>query len=144
MSFFDLAKDALKEIPMADIMRARLELAFDQSALQEKQMSTLRDENAELKAELKIAQRDVEKKSAEFEALKKEHEEEVVVLDAVKFRRGKRTLSRWMPFCPVCDLPLDVDRERRSPVQCLGSRKCDWYYQHSYDRYLRAVGELPK
>lgn len=144
MGLLETARDALKDLPVSDILRERLSLALDQATAAEKKIEAMRDENAELKAEIKIARADAEKKSAELEALRKEHEEEVVVLDSLVFKRGKRTLGRWVPMCPVCDLPLSIDRGKPYPVQCARSRTCDWYYQHNFDRFQHAEAELPK
>jgi hypothetical protein len=128
MSFFDLAKDALKEIPMADVMRARLELAFDQSTLQEKQISTLREENAELKAELKIAARDIEKKTEELAALREAHREAVRIHKGVEFRKGSRTGDAWMSFCPKCHLTLEIPMSGGDSVAC-ADINCGWVSQ---------------
>lgn len=122
MSLFELARDTLKEIPMADIMRARLELALDQSALQEKEMSGVREENAELKAELKIARLEMEKRSADLQRLRDEHSEEIRIHHTIEFRRGKRTGGKWMPFCPKCHLPVST----MTGLFSCSDPKCGW------------------
>ncbi len=91
MGLFDIARDTLKEIPMADVMRVRLELAFEQSAILEKQLGALRDENAELKAELKIAKATLGKMETELRLIIEKHKEEIRISSGVEFRRGERT-----------------------------------------------------
>ncbi len=68
MGLLETARDALKDLPVSDVLRERLSLALDQATAAEKKIEAMRDENAELKAEIKIARADAEKKSAELEA----------------------------------------------------------------------------
>jgi hypothetical protein len=42
-----------------------------------------------------------------LEDLKKEHEEEKVTFEKIDFRRGKRTLNRWVAACPKCGKPVE-------------------------------------
>jgi hypothetical protein len=50
MSIIDVARDALKEIPMADILRERLSLGLDQSADAERKLAALQAEKGALNA----------------------------------------------------------------------------------------------
>ncbi len=45
MSIIDIARDTLKEIPMADVLRERLSLALDQFAESERKNGVLQSES---------------------------------------------------------------------------------------------------
>ena len=105
MSFFDNAIGALKELPISDIQKARLELASDMFAKAESQIGTLQQENTELKIRLKQAEADRDVKVEELKVLKEFHKEDVHVIDCLEFRRGVRTGGKWLAFCPKCHLP---------------------------------------
>lgn len=108
MSLIDIARDTLKEIPMADVLRERLSLAIDRLAEAEAKIEILQSENAVLKSQLEIERVHHQKCQQELERLRKEHEEEVRILHAVEFRRGKRTGNQWVAFCPRCHMPASL------------------------------------
>lgn len=87
----------------------------------------LMEENAELKRKL-----------AEVQS------EEIRFHGAIEFRKGPRTGSEWMPFCPKCKLPLIVNRKRREVVQCADSDECGWYINLDADEYDAICAGLPK
>jgi len=71
MSIIDIARDTLKEIPMADVLRERLSLAFDLSAELERKIAVLQSENAVLKSQLEIERMDHQKTQQELQRLRK-------------------------------------------------------------------------
>jgi hypothetical protein len=115
MGLIDVARDTLKEIPMADILRERLSLALDQFAESERQKSTLQTEVGALQARLQNAQLDRDKAQQELKRLQKEHEDETVIHSLLEFRRGKRTQNRWAAFCPKCHMPANVTADEDGP-----------------------------
>jgi hypothetical protein len=128
MGLIDVARDTLKEIPMADILRERLSLALDQFSALERQVSELQRENGKLESKLEREQVDRHKAQQELQRLQKEHEEETVIHSVLEFRRGKRTRNKWLPFCPVCHAPVLINpQDGQSPACCIGdcSKKTD-------------------
>ncbi|MBP7824925.1 MAG: hypothetical protein KA236_00005 [Verrucomicrobia bacterium] len=106
MSLIDVARDTLKEIPMAAILRERLSLALDQSAGFERQVAALQTELGKLQAQLEFVTLDRDKAREELQRLKDAHAEEVVIHSAIEFRRGKRTRGQRAAFCPKCHMPV--------------------------------------
>ncbi len=129
MSLLTTARDALKELPLSDIVRERLSLALDRLAEAEAKIEALQAENAELKAEnrslraeLEGVRRDHQQDKKELRRIQDEHAEEVRVHGGVEFRRGKRTGGGWVPFCPACHLPADLSL---GIIRCAGAG-CGW------------------
>ena len=128
MSLIDLARDTLKEIPMADILRERLSLALDQFAESVRQNAKLQGEIGSLHTRLQNAEIDRDKAQQELKRLQKEHEEEMVIHKLLEFRRGKRTRNRWVPFCSVCHAPAGINPQPDQTIAfCIGdcSKKKD-------------------
>jgi len=123
MGLIDIARDTLKDIPMADILRERLSLALDQSAQFESKIETLREDNAEIRAQLRTMTAERDKTREELQRLKDEHSEEVQIHYTIEFRRGQRTAGCWKAFCPKCHLPALV-----SGVSCVicPDPDCKW------------------
>ena len=133
MSLIDTARQALTEIPISDVLRERLSLALDEAAALERKISEFQAQAAEFKAELKIALAHEQKIKEELDRLQKEHEEDIVICHSVEFRRGKRTESKWLPFCPKCHLPLIVSRSGGDAVSCQDDN-CGWLmHGHAQD-----------
>ena len=124
MSLIDIARDTLKEIPMADILRERLSLALDQSAAFERQVGELQSKVGGLDAQLERERADHKQTREELRRLKEEHEEEIRVFSTTEFRRGKRTGGVWMAFCPKCHLPAG---QRKSDHFVFCSATCGWH-----------------
>jgi hypothetical protein len=56
--------------------------------------------------------------------LKKEPEpEKVAIVSGVEFVKGRRTLGRWLPFCPHCHTPLHP-QDDIFPMAC--PSRCGW------------------
>jgi uncharacterized small protein (DUF1192 family) len=108
MGLIDVARDTLKEIPMADILRERLSLALGQFAAVEKKVGELQTEIGRLQGEVERYKADLHGTQKELGELKKEHEEETIVHSFIDWKRGKRTQNKWMPFCPTCRAPAGV------------------------------------
>jgi regulator of replication initiation timing len=77
------------------------------------QMFEIRERNFDLKQE----NADLKQK------LEAKEEEEIRIYEAVEFRRGKRTGSKWMAFCPVCHMPAK-EAPRGGTIFCTNT--CDW------------------
>jgi hypothetical protein len=124
MGLLETARDALKDLPVSDILRERLSLALDQASASEKKLEELRTENADLKAELKLARFDLTKKGEELTTLREAMKEEVRIFRSIEFRRGARTGGRWAAFCPKCHCPAQA-HELLEYVHC-SDHKCQW------------------
>ena len=105
MDLVQTARDTLKAIPMADVLRERLSLALDQYAEAERKVAALQKENGRMEAELHRVEKDNRDAQQQLETLRELHKEDVCVRRGAEFRRGKRTLYQWEPFCPACHLP---------------------------------------
>ena len=90
---------------MADILRERLSLALDQSAVLERQVGELQTKTGRLEAQLAIMRGDRDKVQRELHDLQETHQEEVRIEETIEFRRGLRTSGKWQPFCPKCHMP---------------------------------------
>jgi hypothetical protein len=121
MSFIDTARDALKELPISDIVRERLSLALDRLAEAEAKIDSLHSEIGGLKVQLENERLDNQKTKEQLQRLLDEHSEEILVRNGIEFRRGKRTGGKWMAACPVCHLPADVTVFPKCP-----NPKCGW------------------
>ena len=106
MSFIDTAKDALKDLPISDIVRERLSLALDRLMDAEAKIDTLQTDKGSLQAQLDRERLDHKQAREELQRLKHEHAEDIRIHRTIEFRRGKRTGGRWMAFCPKCHLPV--------------------------------------
>ncbi|MGB7749224.1 MAG: hypothetical protein WBN75_18280 [Verrucomicrobiia bacterium] len=121
MSLIDTARDALKDLPISDIVRERLSLALDRLTEAEAKIEALQSENGGLKVQLENERLDHHQTKEQLQRLLYEHSEEVVIHSGIEFRRGKRTRSKWMAFCPVCHVPADVTVFPKCP-----NTKCQW------------------
>ena len=141
MGLIDVARDTLKEIPMSDILRERLSLALDQSSGFERQVAVMQTELGKLQAQLEVVALDRDKARADLQRLKDEHAEEIRIHRMVEFRRGKRTGSEWMAFCPKCHLPAGGEHSQSGEpfVYCSGA--CGWtvYPRTTLDQILLEV-----
>ncbi len=122
MSIIDTARDALKNLPISDIVRERLSLALDRLAEAEAKIDTLQLQNGSLQAQIERERLDHKQTREELQRLKDEHAEEVRIHKGFEFRRGKRTGGVWMAFCPTCHLPADTTT---GVVRCANT-KCGW------------------
>lgn len=136
MSLIEIARDALKEIPVSDILRERLALALDLAAKEEAHHEETKahlarseahheDTKAQLArsdADLERERLDHQKTREELQRLKDEHAEEIRIHHTVEFRRGKRTGGEWIAFCPKCHLPATDF----PTVRCSEHPKCGW------------------
>jgi hypothetical protein len=124
MGIVDVARDALKEIPMADIIRERLSLALDRLSEAERQIATLQTEKGGVQAQFERERFDHEKTKEELTALKEGLKEQTCFVHGVEFRRGTRTGDKWLPFCPKCHLPMHFADKNQMPY-CNDSA-CGW------------------
>src|SRR5580765_8270629 len=105
MSLIDAARDTIKNLPIADVLRERLSLALDQSADSERKIAELHTEKGNLNAQLEHERLNLQKAEDELHRLRELHAEEIRIVRATEFRRGLRTNGRWLPFCPRCHCP---------------------------------------
>ena len=122
MSILDIARDTLKDLPISDVLRERFSLALDRLAEAEAKIEVLQSENAVLKSQLEREHVDHQKTQEELERLRKFHEEEVRISQAIEFRRGKRTGNQWVAFCPKCHLPASLQFENPT----CSNTDCNW------------------
>lgn len=144
MSLLDAARDALKQLPLSDILRERLSLALDQAAVAESKVAELQVAlgKAEAKIESVHAQLEDERvhhqqTKEELQRLRDEHAEEVRIHATIEFRRGKRTGGKWLPFCPRCHLPASTVRTVRCMV-----RDCSWFTMEDEASLPARIAEL--
>ena len=138
MSLIDTARDALKDLPISDIVRERLSLALDRLAEAEARIDALQSENGGLKAELERERRDHQQTNQQFQRLKDEHGEEIRIHRAIEFRRGKRTGGHWMPFCPKCHMPALATKDLNAGC----TADCGWVTDVSMEEMSRIPSQL--
>ena len=123
MSILDTARTAIIGLPISDILRERLSLSIDYAADLERKVSLLQTQNGQLQAEIEAVTIDRNEHREKYDRLYKEHEEDILIVDAIAFRRGKRTGNAWSPFCPKCHMPVISVAGLQHP---LCSAHCGW------------------
>jgi len=125
MSLIQVARDTLKEIPMSDVIRERLSLAFDQLADAQHQVEVLQTEKGSLNAQLERERTDHEQTKKELKRLEELAREESFFVQDIEFRRGVRTGGIWKPFCPKCHLPVVIP-DAHDEYACCSDHNCHW------------------
>ena len=128
MSLIETARKTLTELPISDVLRERLSLALEESAATEKKCERIQMQFVETRAVLKTCTEERDHLRDQLAEFQRKHEEEVVLLKSVEFRRGKRTGEEWTPFCPKCHLPLVISRHGGDFVACNDQKECGWQY----------------
>jgi predicted RNase H-like nuclease (RuvC/YqgF family) len=105
MGLFDGIEKLITEHGSAAIIGQQLAFAKEQFSHLEKKVEELQTETGKLQAQLQREQDDHEKAKKELCRLQKEYEEDIRIQNGIEFRRGKRTGSIWLPFCPCCHVP---------------------------------------
>jgi hypothetical protein len=139
MSLLDSAREALKELPISDLVRERLSLALDRLSEAEAKIEVLQAENARLRVELENERLNHQHTRDQLQRLQEEHAEEVLIARGIEFRRGKRTRSRWEPFCPACHIPADLSC---GTARC-GRDACGWQTMISGPSVQHIISGLP-
>jgi hypothetical protein len=132
MGMIEAARDALKDIPISEVLRERLSLAVDRLEETEGKVSVLQTEKGSLSAQLERERLDHAQTKEELQRLAKTLQEEVRFAEGVEFRRGTRTGGEWLPFCPKCHLPissLDISSQETQMPYCNDSA-CGWIASH--------------
>ena len=129
MGLYEAAKDALKDIPMADVIRERISLALERLAEAEAQIATLQTEKGGLEAQIGRERTDHEETKKELQTLKERFQEDVRFIHGVEFRRGTRTGDIWLPFCPKCHLPISFSDQRAVPY--CNDAACGWVAENT-------------
>lgn len=122
MGLIETARDALKDIPISDILRERLASALDYSSKLEAENRALELKVATVHAKLEIEKEKHDASRVELQRFKDEHAEEIRIYRSVELRRGKRTGAEWAAFCPKCHMPVGVTD--KCEVFCSGD--CGW------------------
>jgi hypothetical protein len=125
MAFFDLIAEAVKGLPVADILRQQLVFADNQFAASEKEVARLQIQNGKLEAQLEYEKQVHEECRLQFDRFKQAHAEEIIICRAVEFRRGKRTGGLWVAFCSKCHCPASGDSSMTGRLGC-SDYKCTW------------------
>jgi hypothetical protein len=125
MSLIEVARDALKDIPISEVLRERVSLALDQLADAQRQIEVLQTEKGGLSAQLERERLDHEQTKKELTQLKELHREKIMFLRGIEFRRGETTGRAWLPFCPKCHMPISFMDDQSEPVKC-SDRSCTW------------------
>lgn len=146
VGLFKTAKDAVSGLQTTPVIRERLSLALDQASLLESKIADLQSQVGELRAEVKIARANEKEAKLELDAVKKEHEEEIVISETVEFRRGKRTGKKWLPFCPKCHSPAGAvttayGSQSTDPMYC--TAHCGWYGTLAGTDLVATIARLP-
>jgi hypothetical protein len=95
----------------------------EQLAVARAENTKLIEEVAALKAELNIERTNHNQTKQKLERLTKEHEEQISLLRGIEFRRGKRTVWKWVAFYPKCHTALNP-QERGWECKCPAG--CGW------------------
>ena len=77
MSLIDTARDALKDLPVSDIVRERLSLALDRLLDAESKIEALQSEKGSLHGQLERERTDHQKTQQELQALRDTWREEI-------------------------------------------------------------------
>jgi hypothetical protein len=128
----EVARDALKDIPISEVLRERVSLALDRLAEAEK---------GGLQAQLERERIDHEQTKKELQPLQELLREEIRLVCDVEFRKGVRTSGKWVPFCPKCHLPLASPQDPVHPT-CCSDCDCGWVSNtpsHSVQRESHAL-----
>lgn len=105
MSLLDIARDALKDLPVSDILRERLSLALDLASQAEAKHEETKAQLARVEVQLQMECLNHKETQKELQRFKDEHVEEIRIHRLIEFRLGKRTGGKWLAFCPKCHLP---------------------------------------
>jgi hypothetical protein len=138
MSYLELARDALKQIPMADLLRERLQLALDRLEDAESQKAVLQAEKAALQAALDAEKMEHKETKQQLRDLEQTHGHELRFSHGIEFRRGLHTGGVWLAFCPACHLPADLSV---GLVRC-GNKACKWSLLYSAAQIEAFAGEI--
>jgi hypothetical protein len=124
----------------------------EQLALSQLHSSKLESENTELKSkmavlevELKLIREERDQTKQEHQKLKDEYAEEILIHESIEFRKGKRTMNKWIMFCPSCHVPTftDYKEDGGSLVRC--SKACGWAGMGFRKKELEeTIKELPQ
>ena len=126
MGVVEVARDALKEIPLSEVLRERVSLALDRLAESERKIETLQTEIGGFKAQLERERIDHEQTKKELQRLQELLREEIRIVLGVEFRKGSRTDDLWQPFCPKCHLPVVFSRDPSNQIFCQDHKGCGW------------------
>jgi len=121
MSLFDPIEKLINEHGSAEILKTRIELAKEQFEALERKVDDTNRQIGRLESELALAKFKEREATEQLAALRKEHEEEVRIVQCVEFRKGKRTSLMWDAFCPKCRMPVYADG-----LYALCSGDCGW------------------
>jgi hypothetical protein len=139
MSLVEVARDALKEIPMSDVLRERLSLALDRLSDAEAKNESLQQEIGKCQSLLEQERVNHEKTKQELQTLRDKLHEDVRVFESIEFRRGERTGNAWVPFCPKCHVPV-IPRDDGLWVFC--ASKCGWVGREVADGIQAIVNKM--
>jgi hypothetical protein len=118
------ARDALKDLPMSDLVRERLALALDQAAISDRKVDEHQAQVGKLEAKIEIIEFERDKYRKDYEMIQAKYSEQVVIHKGAEFRRGLRTGNTWQAFCPRCHCPA-VGRDMEHYIHC-SDDKCKW------------------
>ena len=142
MSLISTARDALKDLPVSDIVRERLSLALDHLTDAEAKIDAVQLQNGNLQAQLERDRLDHQQTRQELQRLKDEHAEEIRIHRTIEFRRGKRTGGKWMAFCPKCHLPVAETNSNGEPMlYCIQKYDdCGWrLYRATLSQVIKEI-----
>ena len=125
MGMLEVARDALKDVPISEVIRERLLLALDRLEETEAKVSASEKEIGRLQAQLEREQFDHEHTKNELQALQELLREQVRFVRGVEFRKSSRTGNEWQPFCPKCHLPIVFSTVPSYPMSCQ-DHHCGW------------------
>ena len=137
MGLYESAKDALKEIPMADVIRERLSLALDRLAEADVDHRA-RDRVAERPAVESYARRDRddgvrhgqwERGHARAPCRRRGCPSWPRCESGNCGNRFARTGESWLPFCPKCHLPISFSDHRTMPY--CNDAACGWVAENT-------------
>jgi hypothetical protein len=140
MSLIDTARDALKDLPVSDIVRERLSLALDRLSDAESKIEALQAEKGSLHGQLERERTDHQKTQQELQALRDTWREEIRIHRGIEFRHGNRTADEWAAFCPKCHMP-GSNFEGNLDVSC-SDGACKWHVRLNNVPLSQVIEEL--
>jgi len=125
MSILDSIEKLITEHGSAAILGQQLAFAKEQFLDLERKVADLQTQVGRLDAQLERERSEHKQTQQELQRLEEEHEEETRIHRSIEFRKGKRTVGKWVAFCPKCHMPAS-NRAGSADVNCT-DEACMWH-----------------
>jgi hypothetical protein len=113
------------------------------SAVLQEKVKNLELERDEFKRQLGDCRQLYQVLKDENHELAKRLAEDILFHKGTEFRKGRTTANQWMPFCPVCKLPVKVvEGFEHMGLVCCNAPKCSWHSAFSAYELAVVLGEV--